>query len=71
MMKIRILAALAALWLLLGGCGANGNGAASSGAPAQNAPASEPQGGPAPEESPAVQAGYEDGVVMRVASLSG
>lgn len=71
MMKIRILAALAALCLLLGGCGANGNGAASSGAPAQNAPASEPQGGPAPEESPAAQAEYEDGVVMRVASLSG
>lgn len=74
-MKTRILAAsLAACLLLLGGCGAN-NEAPADVSPNDSPAAAEPETPEAPAappaEAPTVEAGYEDGVVLRVASLSG
>lgn len=72
-MKNRILAALlAASLLLLSGCGAKEDDPASAAPPQETPIAAEPEDTPPAEpDTPAIEAAYEDGVVTRVASLSG
>ena len=72
-MKKRVFAALlAAFMLLLSGCGAEDTNADT---PADDAPAAGQEDSAKPEEAPdasvPAEAGYEDGFVTRVASLSG